>query len=225
MKALLKALLIALLLALPLSLSAAPKDEDENPPLKQSDLPLPIVVDQSQGDVPVTLDGEAVTVTGSVDATIQEPLEVVSDAVLKFTYPNNYIYYNKSFPFVLVGGGNLPPGFDNEILLLQSQFEYMTGVKLDAVLYETANVTEPIRFKIYFIGYDDAGVLEWISLIGSTMVSPGIPVSYEVDFPMPLSTLGYYLVGVSLVPAKNSNIGNAYLTTELNMMGYKDLPQ
>lgn len=71
-----KALLIALLLALPLSLSAAPKDEEENPPLKQSDLPLPVVIDESQGDVPVTLDGETVTVTGSVNATIQEPLTV-----------------------------------------------------------------------------------------------------------------------------------------------------
>lgn len=57
-----KALLIALLLTLPLALSAAPKDEEENPPLKQSDLPLPVIVDPSQGDVPVTLDGEVVTV-------------------------------------------------------------------------------------------------------------------------------------------------------------------
>lgn len=83
-----KALWITLLLIIPLSLSAASKDEEDNPPLKQSDLPLPVVIDESQGDVPVTLDGEMVTVTGSVsatvtgsvNATIQEPLEVITSA-------------------------------------------------------------------------------------------------------------------------------------------------
>lgn len=46
------------------------------PPLNQDNLPLPIIVDPSQGDVPITLDGETLNVSGSVNASISEPLEV-----------------------------------------------------------------------------------------------------------------------------------------------------
>lgn len=70
-------LILATILFLPLTAMGKPTDGDpEDEPLKRSDLPLPVVIDETQGDVPITLDGETVNISGTVSASLNEPVEI-----------------------------------------------------------------------------------------------------------------------------------------------------
>lgn len=223
--------LLVLLLAIPFSLSAAPKDEEENPPLKQSDLPLPVVIDQSQGDVPVTLDGETVnvigsvnaTVTGSVNATIQEPLEVISDPVTKTIYPNEYIMKRKVFNRVITPGTTIDP--TNIILLFQqSQMQYLGGYSFELRLSADAPLNYPQHVTVDFVGFDELGAINWVSEIGGGQIYQDEASVYEVEFPYPMTTEEYDTLGVRFRPATNFNTETIRLSILASAWGYKNLP-
>jgi hypothetical protein len=195
-----KALLIALLLAIPLSLSAASKDEEENPPLKQSDLPLPVVIDESQGDVPVTLDGETVTVngnvnatvSGSVNATIQEPLAVngsvtanIPNAVEVVTDPlgpDKFINpWNRSFKEFtrteIIPASKPASALDNwSMELFSDSTPYLTSIRVEGYartsLPDTAypGFVTPVAIEVALIGYGADGNESYISRLAMVRI-------------------------------------------------------